>query len=57
MKKALRYVQSTKDLMLTYRISDSLHLEGYSDLDFARDVDDRKSTLGYAFTLAGGAIS
>ena len=30
-KKALRYVQGTKDLMLTYRKSDSLEIEGYSD--------------------------
>ena len=28
---------------------------GYSDLDYAGD--DRKSTLGYIFTLAGGVIS
>ena len=39
-----------------YKRSDSLHIEGYSDLDFAGDVDDRKSTSGYVFTLAGGAI-
>ena len=52
-KKALRYVQGTKGLMLTYRRSDSLHIEGYSDSDFAGDVDDRKSTSGYVFTLAG----
>jgi hypothetical protein len=56
-KKALRYVQGTKGLMLTYKRSDSLHIEGYLDLDFVRDVDDRKSTSGYVFTLAGGAIS
>jgi hypothetical protein len=56
-KKALRYVQGTKRLMLTYRKSDFLHIEGYSDSDFMGDVDDRKSTLGYVFTLAGGAIS
>ena len=43
--------------MLTYRRYDSLHLEGYSDSDFAGDVDDRKSTSGYVFTLVGGAIS
>ena len=55
-KKALRYLQGTKGLMLTYRRSDSLHIERYSDLDFAGDVDDRKSTSGYVFTLAGGAI-
>ena len=56
-KKALCYLQGIKCLMLTYRRSDSLHIEGYSDSDFAGDVDDRKSTSGYVFTLAGGAIS
>ena len=56
-KKALRYVQGTKDLMLTYRRSDSLEIRGYSDADFAGDKDDRKSTSGYVFTLAGGTIS
>jgi hypothetical protein len=43
--------------MLTYRRSDSLHIEGYSDSDFVRDVDNRKSTSGYVFTLVGRAIS
>jgi hypothetical protein len=56
-KKALRYAQGTKDLMLTYRRSDSLEIRRYSDADFAGDKDDKKSTLGYVFTLAGGAIS
>ena len=51
-KKALRYVQSTKCLMLTYRRSDSLHIEGYSYSDFVGDVDERKSTSGYVFTIA-----
>ena len=41
--------------MLTYRRSDSLHIEGYTDSDYVGD--DRKSTSGYIFTLAGGAIS
>ena len=40
--------------MLTYRNSDSLEIEGYSDADFAGHIDDRKSTSGYVFTLAGG---
>ena len=56
-KKALRYLQGTEGLMLTYRRSDSLHIEGYSDSYFTGDVDDRKSTSGYVFTLAGGIIS
>jgi hypothetical protein len=56
-KKALRYVQGTKDLMLTYTRSDSLEIEGYLDSDSAGDVDDRKSISRYVFTLAKGAIS
>ena len=50
-KKVLRYLQETKSLMMTYRRSDSLYIVGYSDSDYARD--DRKSTSGYVFTLAG----
>jgi hypothetical protein len=54
-KKVLRYLQGTKDLMLTYRKIEYLHIVGYSDSDYAGD--DRKSTSGYVFTLAGEAIS
>ena len=41
--------------MLTYRRSDSLHIEEYTDSDYTGD--DRKFTLEYIFTLVGGAIS
>ena len=30
---------------------------GYSDSDYAGDLDDRKSTSGYLFKLAGAVIS
>jgi hypothetical protein len=56
-KKVLCYVQGTKDLMLTYRRSDSLEIKGYLDADYAGDKDDRKSTIGYVFILAGGTTS
>jgi len=56
-KKVLRYLQGTKNYMLTYGKSDNLVVVGYSDADFAGCVDDKKSTSGYIFTLAGGAIS
>ena len=56
-KNALHYVKGTTGLMLTYRKSETLEIEGYSDSDFAGDADDRKSTSGYIFTLAKGAIS
>uniref|UniRef100_A0A151UGA2 Retrovirus-related Pol polyprotein from transposon TNT 1-94 n=1 Tax=Cajanus cajan TaxID=3821 RepID=A0A151UGA2_CAJCA len=56
-KKVLRYLQRIKEHMLTYRRSDHLEVIGYSDSDFARYVDTRKSTFDYLFMLAGGAIS
>ena len=56
-KKTLRYLQGTKGLMLTYRRSDTLEVVGYSDADWAGCRDTKKSTLGYIYTLAGGAIS
>ncbi|CAL1361871.1 unnamed protein product [Linum trigynum] len=56
-KKVLRYLQGTKDHMLTFRRSDHLEVIGYSDSDYAGCVDTRKSTFGYLFLIAGGAIS
>ena len=42
--------------MLVYK-NESLVPIGYTDLDFQSDLESRKSTLGYVFTLEGGAIS
>jgi hypothetical protein len=56
-KKALIYIQVTKGLILTYERSDNLEIVGYSDSDFANCLDTDRSTLGYVFKLAGGAIS
>ena len=43
--------------MLTYRKSEKLEIIGYSDSDFVGCIDSRKSTSGYIYLLAGGAIS
>ncbi|XP_057954096.1 secreted RxLR effector protein 161-like [Malania oleifera] len=56
-KKVLRYLQGTKDYKLMYQRSDHLKVVGYSDFDFSRCVDIRKSTFGYVYLLAVGAIS
>ncbi|WVZ07573.1 hypothetical protein V8G54_020919 [Vigna mungo] len=56
-KKVLRYLQGTKEYMLTYRKSNHLEVIGYSDSDYAGCLDSRKSTFGYVYLLAGGAIS
>ncbi|MCO5614147.1 hypothetical protein L7F22_068428 [Adiantum nelumboides] len=34
-----------------------LSIVGYADADYARDLDKRRSTSGYLYTFAGGAIS
>ncbi|XP_040872116.1 secreted RxLR effector protein 161-like [Glycine max] len=56
-KKVLRYLQGTKDHMLTYSRSGHLEVIGYTDSDCAGCIDTRKSTFGYMYLLAGGAIS
>ena len=56
-KKVMRYRQETKDYMLMYRQTDNLDLVGYSNAAFGGCVDSCKSTSGYIFIIAGGAVS
>jgi hypothetical protein len=42
--------------MLTYKRWDHLEVLGYSDSDYAGCIDTRKSTFGYIFLLAEGAV-
>jgi len=56
-KRVMRYLQGTKDYMLTFRRSDCLELTGYSDSDYGGCPDDFKSTSGCIFMLAEGAVS
>ena len=57
-KKVLRNLQGTKDLMLTYWLTDTLEVVGFSNSDYAGCMDDKKSTsFGYIFMMAEGAIS
>ncbi|XP_075096865.1 secreted RxLR effector protein 161-like [Nicotiana tabacum] len=56
-KSVLRYLRGTKDFKLTYKYSDLLEVIGYSDSDSGGCKDTGKSTSGYIFLLAGGAMS
>jgi hypothetical protein len=56
-KGVLRYLCGTRDYGIFYSANSSSKLTGYTDSDFARDVDTRRSTAGYTFILANGAIS
>jgi len=57
LKRVFRYLKGTKNYKLLYSSKGNANLIGYSDADWAGDVDTRRSTTGYAFVLQGGAIS
>jgi hypothetical protein len=38
------------------RQKSDLSVVGYVDVDYAKDLDDRRSTTNYVFTIAGGHI-
>jgi hypothetical protein len=57
-KQILAYVKGTLDVGLVYGGLDAnAQLVGYTDADWANDVDTRRSVTGMVFTLAGGAVS
>lgn len=55
-KRVLRYLKGTFDYGVFYGRSSNTNLLGYTDSDYARDMEDRKSTSGYVFMLNGAAI-
>lgn len=55
-KGVLRYLAGTSRVGITYG-ADPAVLHGFCDASYGRDVDTRRSTTGYVFTIAGGAVS
>ena len=55
-KRVLRYLQGTRNRGIIYR-PPPMRLTGYSDADWAGDIDSRRSTTGYVVMLNGGAIA
>jgi hypothetical protein len=56
-KRILRYLKGTQNVGICFSKTDSLLLVGYSDADWAGDIDRRRSTTGYIFSLSKGPIS
>ena len=62
LKQMLRYLAGTKDLGITYSKTSDNHnnnsniFSGFADAAFANH-DDHRSTSGYVFSAAGGAIT
>ncbi|CAJ2640974.1 unnamed protein product [Trifolium pratense] len=56
-KRILRYLKGTMSLGILYKRGSELQLHGWTDSDYAGDIDDRRSTSGYVFKLGSSAIS
>ncbi|KAL5758288.1 hypothetical protein ACOSP7_020899 [Xanthoceras sorbifolium] len=55
-KWIFRYLRGTTKKALCFKGGDTT-LTGYVDADLARNVDIRKNTTGYVYTLGGTAVS
>ena len=56
-KRILRYLKGTEDYELWYKIGGNLDLKVFTDVDWAGNIDDRKSTSGGAFFLGKRLVS
>jgi hypothetical protein len=56
-KRIFRYLQSTLQMKLQFGATPSKEVLGYYDVDWAGDLEDRRSTTGFVFMTGGGAIS
>ena len=62
LKRVLRYLRHTQYHGLVFQgmrssNKEKVEISGYSDSDWAGDIDTRWSTTGYTFVLGGAAIS
>ena len=60
-KRVFRYLRGTSNYGLCYQgrpgLERMLDIRGFVDADWAGDLDQRRSTSGYVFSLFGGAVS
>ncbi|XP_069148053.1 uncharacterized protein [Solanum lycopersicum] len=56
-KRVLRYIAGTTEHGIWYSKVTNFTLTGFTDSDYAGNIDDRKSTSGFLFNLGSGAIS
>lgn len=56
-KRVFRYLKGTTDFGILYKKGKMSSVYGYTDSDYAGDIDDRKSTSGNVFLMSSGAVS
>ena len=57
MKRIFKYLKGTSDVGLLYRGEALSLIAGYSNSDYAGDIDSRRSMTGYVFALGNSVIS
>lgn len=57
LKRILKYIAGTKSHGILFKHNGNHQLCGFSDADYAGDVDSRKSTSGYVFLFNDSIIS
>ena len=55
-KGIIWYLNGTRKVCICFG-SKGACVEGYTDADYARDMDKRRSTLGYVFMFTSGVVS
>jgi hypothetical protein len=56
-KRIFRYLQGTKTFGLVFQRTGQVCLEGFTDSDWAGDLDNRRSTSAYVMLVGKGAVS
>lgn len=62
LRERLDYLRGTSEYLLCYHgyptiTQHSMSIHGYVDSNWVGDIDTRRSTTSYVFTMNGGAIS
>ncbi|XP_076912370.1 uncharacterized protein LOC143570654 [Bidens hawaiensis] len=56
-KRVIRYIQGTLDFGVWYKKGGKGEMKAYANSDYAGDVNDRKSTLGYVILWDGAVVT
>jgi len=56
-KRILKYLNGTTELGIYYKKGENTKIVAYSDIDFVRDIDDRRSASGFVFLFGSGVVS
>ena len=56
-KRIMRYLKGTEDYGLWYKMGGNLDLKVFTNIDWARRIDDRKRTSGGTFFLGKRLVS